>query len=118
MEAVMNECIFCKIIAGEIPSTQVFNDEVVTAFRDINPAAPTHVLIIPNRHIPSVNELMVDDEPMMGHLFTVAKQIAEQEGIAESGYRLIMNTGPDGRQEVFHIHLHLLGGQRMRHPMG
>jgi len=114
----MSDCIFCKIIAGEIPSTQVYNDEVVTAFRDINPAAPTHILIITNRHIASVNDLTIDDEQVMGHLFTAAKQIAEQEGIAESGYRLIMNTGPDGRQEVLHIHLHLLGGQKMRHPMG
>jgi histidine triad (HIT) family protein len=118
MEADMNDCIFCKIIAGEIPSTQVYNDEVVTAFRDINPAAPTHVLIIPNKHIPSVNDLTVEDEQVMIHLFIAAKQIAEQEGIAESGYRLIVNTGPDGRQEVFHLHLHLLGGQKMRHPMG
>jgi len=114
----MSDCIFCKIIAGEIPSTQVYNDEVVTAFRDINPAALTHILIITNKHIASVNDLTIDDEQVMGHLFTAAKQIAEQEGIAESGYRLIMNTGPDGRQEVLHIHLHLLGGQKMRHPMG
>ena len=114
----MNDCIFCKIIAGEIPSTQVYNDELVTAFRDINPASPTHVLIIPNGHIPSVNDLTVDDEQLMGHLITVARQIAVQEGIAESGYRLILNTGPDGGQEVFHLHLHLLGGQKMRHPMG
>ena len=114
----MNDCIFCKIISGEIPSTQVYKDEFVTAFRDINPAAPTHVLIIPNRHIPSVNDITVDDEQVMGHLFMAAKTIAEQEGVAESGYRLIVNTGPDGRQEVFHIHLHLLGGYKMRHPMG
>jgi len=114
----MRDCIFCKIIAGEIPSTQVYQDEQVTAFRDINPAAPTHVLIIPNRHIASVNDLSVDDEQLIGHLFTVAKQIAKREGVAESGNRLIVNTGPDGGQEVFHIHLHLLGGQRMRHPMG
>lgn len=114
----MNDCIFCKIIAGEIPSTQVYADEQVTAFRDINPVAPTHVLIIPNQHIASVNELAPPDEQVMGHLFTVARQIAAQEGIAESGYRSIINTGPDGGQEVFHIHLHLIGGQRMRHPMG
>lgn len=114
----MSDCIFCKIIAGKIPSTQVYQDEVVTAFRDINPVSPTHVLIIPNQHIASVNDLSDKDEPLVGHLFTVAKQIAQQEGVAESGYRLIINTGPDGGQEVFHIHLHLLGGQRMRHPMG
>lgn len=114
----MEDCIFCKIVAGDIASSQVYNDQFVTAFRDINPAAPTHILIIPNKHIASVNELSMDDEQLMGHLFTVAKQIAEQEGVAESGYRLILNTGPDGGQVVYHIHLHLLGGQKMRHPMG
>ena len=96
----MSDCIFCKIIAGEIPSTQVYNDEQVTAFRDINPVSPTHVLIIPNKHIASVNELTADDEQVMGHMFTVAKEIAVQEGIAESGYRLIVNTGPDGRSFI------------------
>ena len=114
----MSDCVFCKIISGEIPSTQVYKDDLVTAFRDINPAKPTHILIIPNRHIPTVNDLTGDDERLMGHLIISAKEIAEREGIAESGYRLIMNTGPDGRQEVFHIHLHLLGGQKMSHPMG
>ncbi len=112
------DCIFCKIVAGEIPSTQVYRDEQVTAFRDINPAAPVHVLIVPNRHIASVNDLTTEDEPLIGHLFSVAKQIAAEEGIAESGYRLIINTGPDGGQVVFHLHLHLLGGHRMKHPMG
>ena len=112
------DCIFCKIVAGEIPSTQVYRDEQVTAFRDINPAAPVHVLIVPNRHIASVNDLTAEDEPLIGHLFSVAKQIAADEGIAESGYRLIVNTGPDGGQVVFHLHLHLLGGHRMKHPMG
>ena len=114
----MENCIFCKIVAGEIPSTQVYTDDSVTAFHDINPAAPTHILIIPKNHIASVNELTEEDEQLIGHLFTVAKRIAAKEEIAESGYRLIINTGPDGGQEVFHIHLHLLGGQRMRHPMG
>ena len=114
----MIDCIFCKIIAGEIPSMQVYVDDRVTAFRDINPVSPTHVLIIPNEHIASVNDLTRDDEALVGHMFTVAQQIAADEGINESGYRLIINTGPDGGQEVFHIHLHLLGGQRMRHPMG
>ena len=109
----MNECVFCKIITGEIPSTKVYQDDVVTAFRDINPAAPTHILIIPNEHIPSVNDLSVEDENRIGHLFTAAKIIADQEGISESGYRLIVNTGPDGGQEVFHLHMHLLGGHKL-----
>ena len=114
----MSDCIFCKIVTGEIPSSQVYNDDQVIAFRDINPVAPIHILIIPKRHMPSVNDLSENDELLMGHLLVTAKKIAEQEGIAQSGYRLIINTGPDGRQEVFHLHLHLLGGQSMRHPMG
>ena len=114
----MSDCIFCKIVAGEIPSTQVYQDEQVTAFRDIHPVSPTHVLIIPNQHIASINDLANEDEKVMGRLFIVAKEIAKKEGVAESGYRLIINTGPDGGQEVFHIHLHLLGGQRMTYPMG
>jgi histidine triad (HIT) family protein len=114
----MTDCLFCKIISGDIPSTNVYRDEQVTAFRDINPSAPTHVLIVPNKHIDSVNMLISDDEPLMGHLFLVAKQLATQEGIAEGGYRLIINTGADAGQTVPHIHLHLLGGAPMKHPMG
>ena len=114
----MSDCVFCKIVKGDIPSTQVYEDERVFAFRDINPVAPVHVLIIPKSHIPSVNDLSANDELLMGHLLTTAKKIAEQEGITLSGYRLIINTGPDSRQEVLHIHLHLIGGQMMRHPMG
>ena len=114
----MTDCIFCKIIAGDIPSTTVYKDDTVTAFRDINPVAPTHILIVPNRHITSVNDLIPDDEPLVGHLFTTAKELAISEGIADTGYRLIINTGPDGGQDVFHLHLHLMGGQRMRYPMG
>ena len=115
----MNEdCLFCKIVAGDIPSEKVYDDQRVTAFRDINPVAPTHILIVPNKHIASVNELTADDEALVGHLFTTAKELARQEGIAESGYRLIINTGPDGGQEVYHLHLHLIGGHKMRHPMG
>src|SRR5687767_13290212 len=114
----MTDCIFCKIVSGDIPSTNVYHDEQVTAFRDINPAAPTHVLIVPNKHIDSVNMLINDDESLMGHLFLVAKQLAAQEGIADGGYRLIANTGADGGQTVPHIHLHLLGGAPMKHSMG
>lgn len=114
----MTDCIFCKIITGEIPSTNVYKDDQVTAFRDINPAAPVHILIVPNKHIDSVNMLMADDEPLIGHLFFVAKQLAAKENIADGGYRLIVNTGAEAGQTVFHIHLHLLGGGRMKHPMG
>ena len=114
----MQDCIFCKIITGELPSTQLYHDEQVTAFRDIHPVAPTHILIVPNKHIASINEMAPEDEPLVGHLFTVARQLAGEENIAEPGYRLIINTGPHGGQGVFHLHLHLIGGHRMRHPMG
>ena len=114
----MSDCIFCKIIKGEIPSTNVFRDEQVTAFRDLKPAAPIHILLVPNKHIDSINTLTNDDEQLIGHLFTAAKQIAAQESIAEGGYRLIINTNAHAGQTVFHIHLHLLGGAPMNHPMG
>ena len=114
----MSDCIFCKIIKGDIPSTIVFRDEQLTAFRDINPAAPTHILLVPNKHIDSVNALAGEDEQLVGHLVKVAGQLAAQEGIAEGGYRLIINTNADAGQTVFHIHLHLLGGAPMKHPMG
>lgn len=113
-----NHCIFCKIIAKEAPATIVYADEQVTAFRDIHPVAPTHILIVPNRHIESVNFIEAEDEPLVGHLVAVAGKLARQEGIHHSGYRLIVNTGADGGQTVFHLHLHLIGGQRMQHPMG
>jgi histidine triad (HIT) family protein len=114
----MDECIFCKIVSGEMDATIVYKDEQVTAFRDIRPVAPIHVLVIPNRHIASTNEVTEQDEQLLGHMLTVVNPIAKQEGIAERGYRLIVNTGPDANQVVFHLHLHILGGQHMRHPMG
>lgn len=113
-----DSCIFCKIIGGQARGTIVYRDEQVTAFRDAHPVAPTHILIVPNRHIESVGALEPEDEPLVGHIFTVARQLAEQEGIARGGYRLITNTGPDGGQSVFHLHVHLIGGHRMRYPMG
>ncbi|MCB9435277.1 MAG: HIT domain-containing protein [Ardenticatenaceae bacterium] len=106
--------IFAKIIRGEIPSDMVYQDELVTAFRDISPMAPTHILIVPNKVIPTVNDLTEDDELTVGRMFTVAKKLAEQEGIAEDGYRLIVNCNKHGHQEVFHLHMHLLGGR----PLG
>lgn len=112
------DCIFCKIVAGEIPSEKVYESEVVTAFRDINPVAPTHILIIPNEHIEDNNDFSVEDEPIAGKMFTIVRELAEKEGIAEDGYRLILNTGPHGHQEIQHLHLHLIGGQSMQHPMG
>ena len=114
----MKECISCKIIAGESPSQMVYSDDLVTAFRDIHPVAPTHILIIPNKHIASMNDLTPEDIPLLGHMLALAPQIAAEEGILESGYRLIINTGSHGGQVVYHLHLHLIGGQRMRYPMG
>ena len=111
-------CLFCKIVSGEIKGEIVFRDDQATAFRDINPVAPTHILIVPNQHIESVSVLESKDEQLMGHLFAVAAQLAQSEGIAEGGYRLITNTGADAGQTVFHIHVHLLGGHKMKHPMG
>jgi len=99
-------------------ATIVYRDEQVTAFRDRHPVAPVHILIVPNKHIDSVGALETEDEQLMGHLFTVARKLAEQEGIAKGGYRLITNTGTNGGKSVFHLHLHLIGGQRMRYPMG
>ena len=108
------ETIFSKIIRKEIPANIVYQDELVTAFRDIAPQAPTHILIIPNKLIPTVNDVTPEDETTLGHLFNVAAKIAKEEGIAEDGYRLIMNCNKHGGQEVFHIHMHLVGGE----PLG
>lgn len=105
--------IFSKIIAGEIPADIVYQDDVVTAFRDINPQAPTHILIVPNKEIPTVNDVTSEDEATVGRMFTAAAKIARQEGIAASGYRLIVNCNKDGGQEVFHLHMHIMGGRRL-----
>lgn len=115
----MNEdCLFCKIIAGTLPSEQLFQDEEITAFRDINPVAPVHILIIPNKHINAVSELETTDTALAGRLLVLARDLAVQEGIDKSGYRLIVNNGSDGGQVVGHLHLHLIGGHKMRYPMG
>ncbi len=105
---------FSKIVKREIPADIVFQDERVTAFRDINPQAPTHILIVPNKIIPTVNDISAEDEGVLGHLFVVARQLAQQEGVAEDGYRLLVNCGCHANQEVFHLHMHLFGGR----PLG
>jgi histidine triad (HIT) family protein len=105
--------IFSKIIAREIPAEIVYQDDQVTAFKDIHPIAPVHILIVPNKEIATVNDVTPDDEQMLGHLFTAAKEIARQMGIAESGYRLLVNCKGDAGQEVFHLHMHLLGGRKL-----
>lgn len=114
----MTDCIFCKIVTGQIPAAVVYQDEQVTAFRDIHPVAPTHVLIVPNKHIASTNDAAPEDQALLGHMLLTVQTVAEKEGIKESGYRLIINTGGDANQVVYHLHLHVIGGQRMRHPMG
>jgi histidine triad (HIT) family protein len=112
------DCIFCKIAAGELPADVVYQDELVSAFRDINPVAPTHILIIPNQHVQDSNMLGEEHKDVAAQMLLVVSDIAKSEGIDQSGYRLIMNTGPDGNQEVMHMHLHLIGGQKMKHAMG
>ncbi len=102
--------LFEKIVAREIPATIVFQDERVTAFRDIHPRAPVHILVVPNKAIPTANDIADSDEALIGHMFTVARTLARQEGIAEKGYRLIINCNEHGGQEVFHLHVHLVGG--------
>jgi histidine triad (HIT) family protein len=111
-------CVFCKIVSGEVKAEIVFRDDQVTAFRDMHPVAPIHILIVPNQHIESVGTLETEEEQLMGHLFTVARKLAEEEEISKEGFRLITNTGTNGGQTVFHLHVHLIGGQRMRYPMG
>lgn len=114
----MSECLFCKIIRKEIPSEIIYQDDFISIFKDINPAAPVHLLVVPNAHLTSVQEMEEDDELLLGKLFSGAKKAAELTGITETGYRLIVNNGPDARQEVLHLHMHVLGGGKMQHPMG
>lgn len=108
------DTLFSRIVAGEIPADIVFQDDRVTAFRDINPQAPTHILIIPNKIIATVNDVTKADEATLGHMFVVARDLAEQEGIAGDGYRLLVNCGHHANQEVLHLHMHLVGGK----PLG
>lgn len=112
------DCLFCKIINGEIPSKKVYEDEKVYAFHDISPAAPVHVLIIPKTHIPSANALTEENAAVVGHIFAVAAKLAADLGIAEGGYRIVNNCGEDGGQTVHHLHFHLLGGRSLQWPPG
>lgn len=111
------DCLFCKIVAGEIPSDRVYEDDEVIAFRDINPRAPTHVLVIPRRHIPDARALGQADGPILARTFEVARQLADEAGLRD-GYRIVTNVGPDAGQTVFHLHFHLLGGRSMTWPPG
>ncbi len=110
-------CIFCQIIAGEIPSKKVYEDETVYAFCDIKPMAPVHVLIVPKQHIASINEVTADNSAVIAHVYEVAAQLAKELGVAESGYRIVSNCGTDAGQTVFHLHFHLLGGTAMKTEM-
>ena len=112
------DCLLCKIIAGDIPSNKVYEDDKVYAFRDIEPQAPVHILIIPKEHIASANELTEENASVVGHIFAVAAKIAKEEGIADGGYRIVNNCGEDGGQTVKHLHFHMLGGRSLAWPPG
>ena len=114
----MRDCLFCKISAGEIPADIVFQDDDVLAFRDLNPQAPTHFLVIPKKHISIINDIQDQDAELIGKMYLAAKQVAKDEGIDESGYRTVMNCNAGAGQTVFHIHLHVLGGRGMSWPPG
>jgi histidine triad (HIT) family protein len=114
----MNDCLFCKIIAGQIPGAIVHQDETLVAFRDINQQAPLHVLIVPRRHIPSLNDLTPEDDALVGSMFRLAAGLAREHGYHERGYRTVFNTNRDAGQTVFHIHLHLLAGRGLTWPPG
>lgn len=114
----MSDCLFCKMVTGEIQPDIVLENDQILAFRDLNPQAPTHYLIIPKKHITSINDLNEVDAPLLGNMYLAASQLAGECGIAESGYRTLINCGADGGQTVFHLHLHLLGGRVMQWPPG
>lgn len=109
----MNDCLFCKIIKGDIPSDKVYEDEEILAFKDINPVAPIHILVIPKKHISSLIDIEPEDEMLIGKIYSVINKIAEQQGVKEKGYRVIVNCGEDGGQEVMHLHFHLLAGRKL-----
>lgn len=114
----MSNCIFCKIARGDIESDIVWEGQDIVAFRDVNPQAPTHILLIPTKHIPMISKVQQEDQPLMGQLVLAAKHVAEQEGLDDKGYRLVFNNGDYGGQDVYHLHLHLLGGRPMKWPPG
>jgi len=114
----MTNCIFCKIASGEIPANVVYEDEHVVAFRDLNPQAPTHVLVVPRRHIATLNDVSEEDAALIGRMYLAAKAVAAADGVAERGYRTVFNCNAEAGQSVFHLHLHLLGGRIMEWPPG
>lgn len=114
----MEDCLFCKIIKGEIPSTKVYEDDEILAFKDINPLAPVHILVIPKKHISSLVDLKLEDEKVVGKIYTVINKIAKQENISEKGFRVVVNCGEDGGQAVKHLHFHILGGKKLGINLG
>jgi histidine triad (HIT) family protein len=112
------DCLFCKIVGGQIPATIVLRTERVTVFRDINPQLPTHVLIVPNQHVANTEALEPDHDALVGEVVRTAREVARTEGLSERGYRLVINTGPDAQNSVAHLHVHLLGGRAMQWPPG
>ena len=112
----MTDCLFCKIISGDIPSNKVYEDELVFAFRDINPQAPTHILIVPKQHIPSAADINAENSAVVAHIFEIIPEIAKKEGL-KNGFRVITNSGPDACQSVKHLHFHILGGEAMSEKM-
>ncbi len=112
------DCLFCKIISGQIPAKIVYRDDLVVAFEDINPQAPHHLLIVPQKHIATLNDVHDEDRELIGSMVTTASQLAKQRGLADDGYRVLINTNPGAGQTVFHIHLHLLGGRQLTWPPG
>ena len=113
-----SDCLFCRIISGELPSAQIYADDAVVAIRDISPQAPTHILLLSRKHIASVREIAAADHDLIGKIFAAGAELATREGIAEDGYRLVVNVGRNGGQTVDHLHVHLLGGRRMSWPPG
>ena len=114
----MSDCIFCKIAAGEIPSDKVFEDDSLVGFRDLQPQAPTHIVIIPRKHIETMNDFSEDDSELLAKMLLACRNIAKNEGLSDDGYRIVINCNRDGGQSVFHIHAHVLGGRRMSWPPG
>lgn len=111
-------CVFCQVVAGNSPATILYEDEQCVSFEDINPKAPVHILVVPRKHLPSLNEKLAEDEALLGHLLVVAARMAKEKGIDGTGYRTVINTNAEAGQTVFHLHLHVLGGRIMRWPPG
>lgn len=112
------DCLFCKLISGEIPATEVYRDDDIFAFEDINPIAPTHILVIPIKHLSDIKSANEDDQELLGKMLLIANQIATEKGLAEDGFRYVINTGKNGGQTVYHLHLHIIGGRNLSWPPG